>query len=87
MTVVDIEEIKKREKDVVLINGARHRCFDTTELHEIPSFEIVRCKDCKWWHREIHNGVEYFNFNSCDLNHCGYGHNFYCADAERRTDE
>lgn len=45
---------------------------------------IIRCKDCKWWHREIHNGVEYFNFNSCDLNHCGDGNSFYCADAERK---
>ena len=48
--------------------------------------EIVRCKDCKYWHREIYNGIEYFNFSSCNLNHCGDGHNFYCADAERRTD-
>ena len=48
---------------------------------------IVRCKDCKYWHREIHDGIEYFNFSSCDLNHYGDGHNFYCADAERRTDE
>ena len=49
--------------------------------------EIIRCKDCEYWHREIHNGIEYFNFSSCDLNHYGDGHNFYCADAERRTDE
>lgn len=46
--------------------------------------DVIRCKDCKYWHREIHNGIEYFNFSSCDLNHCGDGHNFYCADAERR---
>ena len=48
---------------------------------------VVRCKDCKYWHREIHNGIEYFNFSSCDLNHCGNGRNFYCADAERGTNE
>lgn len=44
--------------------------------------EVVRCKDCKHWHREIHNGIEYFNYNSCDLNHGGDGHDFYCADGE-----
>lgn len=45
---------------------------------------VISCKECKHWHREIHNGIEYFNFSSCDLNHCGDGHNFYCADAERK---
>lgn len=51
----------------------------------VDAIEVVRCKDCKHWHREIHNGIEYVNFNSCDLKHYGDGHNFYCADAERRT--
>lgn len=57
-------------------------------LRKLPSAqpEIIRCKDCKYWHKEIHNGIEYFNFSSCDLNHGGDGNNFYCADAERRTD-
>ena len=58
-------------------------------IKSLPStnaVEVVRCKDCKHWHREIHNGIEYFNFSSCDLNHYGDGHNFYCADAERKTD-
>ena len=32
-------EIKKREHDVVLANGAKHRCFDTTMLSEIPTVE------------------------------------------------
>lgn len=55
-----------------------------TEALSEDAVEVVRCKDCKHWHREIHNGIEYFNFNYCDLNHYGDGHNFYCADAERR---
>ena len=55
-------------------------------LPSTNAVEVVRCKDCKHWNREIHNGIEYFNFSSCDLNHYGDGHNFYCADAERRTD-
>lgn len=65
-------------------------CDEIQALISLPSadaVEVVRCKDCKHWHREIHNGVEYFNFSSCDLNHYGDGHNFYCADAERRIDE
>lgn len=50
----------------------------------VDAIEVVRCKDCKHWHREIYNGIEYVNFNSCDLKHYGDGHNFYCADGERR---
>ena len=57
------------------------------ELKQEIVGELVRCKDCKYWHREIHNGIEYFNFSSCDLNHYGDGHNFYCADAERSMNE
>lgn len=53
----------------------------------VDAVPVVRCKDCKYWHKEIHNGTEYFNFSSCDLNHGGDGNNFYCADAERRTDD
>ena len=49
--------------------------------------EVVRCKECKYWHREIHNGTEYFNYSSCDLNHCGDGNNFYCGDGKRRDDD
>ena len=56
-----------------------------TAIKELPSADVakvVRCKNCKHWHREIHNGIEYFNYNSCDLNHGGDGHNFYCTDGE-----
>lgn len=56
------------------------------QKHDEDVAEIVRCNDCKYWHREIYNGIEYLNFSSCDLNHHGDGHNFYCSDAERRTD-
>ena len=52
--------------------------------YESKKQEVVRCKDCKYWHREIHDGIEYFNFSSCDLNHYGDGHDFYCADGKRK---
>ena len=63
-------------------------CEDILEFIEAQPttdvVEVVRCKECKYWHREIHNGIEYFNYSSCDLNHYGDGHNFYCADGERK---
>ena len=47
--LIDSEEIEKREHDVILANGAKHHCFDTTILYEIPE-GVVRCKDCKhYW--------------------------------------
>lgn len=60
-----------------------------TMIEAAPTMDavpVVRCKDCKHWHREIHNNTEYFNFSSCDLNHHGDGRNFYCADAERKEE-
>lgn len=40
MRLIDADEIKKREHDVVLANGAKHRCFDTTMLYEIPTVDV-----------------------------------------------
>ena len=39
--LINADEIKKREHDVILANGAKHRCFDTTLLHEIPTIDAV----------------------------------------------
>ena len=93
-----IDELMKRDKALRNINWydkpfAEGKCKGIDDALEIinalPSAqpEVIRCKDCKYWHREIHNGIEYFNFSSCDLYHFGDGHNFYCADAERRANE
>ena len=58
--------------------------------------DIIRCKDCKWWgyddddgvvrmcHAAKHNHVSsHWNVFVCRT----YKGDFYCADAERRTDE
>lgn len=58
--------------------------------------KIIRCKDCKWWGYDDDNEVVrvchaakhgYMSSNWSIMiyrTHKGY---FYCADAERRTDE
>lgn len=49
--------------------------------------ELVRCKECKCWHREINgNGVEYINFSKCTKGHHGNGLDFYCADGKRESE-
>lgn len=83
MRLIDADRFKNWIMD-------RYICFDHTleDIDAQPTIDaipVVQCKDCKHWHREIHDGIEYFNFSECDLNHYGDGHNFYCADAERKS--
>lgn len=80
MSLIDADEIKKREQDVVLANGAKHRCFDTTMLFEIPTVdavEVVRCKDCKWW---------YSCTGFCSDNGGYWRSSNFCSYGERRED-
>lgn len=48
MRLIDVNEIKKREHDVILANGAKHRCFDTTRLYEIPTVDAVPVRHGHW---------------------------------------
>ena len=75
--------------------------WDTADIevwiNELPSAEpeIIRCKDCRWWDKS-----EDSPFGYCMAMKHGYmtanweigiyrryKGDFYCADAERRTDE
>lgn len=94
--LIDVDEIKKREKDVVLANGAKHRCFDTTVLYEIPTVDavpVVRCKDCK--HKPSGSGANHdveFPDEICPCQCEDYWYswvpkdNFFCAWGERKED-
>ena len=82
---INEDEILKRQKDVILFNGAKHRCFDTTELAEVPTAdvrEVVLCKDCKYW-QDNNDGYPH--------EECRWGHeetpneDDYCSYGERRT--
>ena len=59
------------------------------DLRNLPSAqpEIIRCKDCR-------HGVDYYHEGNCYCSNPKWGltyfsgsWEFYCADAERRTDE
>ena len=55
-------------------------------VEDLPSAqpEIIRCKDCK--HRFVDG--DNVRFNVCELNHNKVqADDWFCADAERRTDE
>lgn len=53
LRLVDVDEIKKREKDVVLANGAKHRCFDTTMLYELPTVDAEPVRHGHWTNIKI----------------------------------
>lgn len=55
------------------------------EVMQLPTIEIVRCKECKHWYRAIDESgtIERFNFSECTKGHYGNGLEFYCADGER----
>ena len=47
--------------------------------------EIIRCKDCKYWDTTWQNDYAP-NYHYCPMIDGTRRNDFYCADAERRTD-
>lgn len=58
------------------------------DIDQIPSAqpEIIRCKDCEHWDTTWQNDFAP-NYHYCPLIDGTRRDDFYCADAERRTDE
>ena len=58
-----------------------------TGLKKMPSAEpeIIRCKDCEHWDTSWQNDYSP-NYHYCPLVDGTRRDDFYCADAERRTD-
>ncbi len=51
-------------------------------LDNAPGFELVRCKDCRFWVHEFDN-VGQCNYAGIHLDHADYG---FCSYGERRTE-
>ena len=47
--LIDADEIIKRSHDVIIGNGTKHRCFDTTLIHEIPTVDAIPVKWMRKW--------------------------------------
>ena len=79
-----LEQIRKKLgiKSLDYLLEAERQIVDV--IQSAPTIDIVRCKECKHWHREINeSGVEYVNFSKCTKGHYGNGLDFHCADGER----
>ena len=51
--------------------------------------EIVRCKDCKYWHKCLSDdgSVEYIHFSRCTKgNPLANGNDYFCSLGERKID-
>lgn len=57
-------------------------------LEDLPSAQpgVIRCKDCKYWDTSWQKDAAP-NFHYCPMLDGIREGDFYCADAERRTDE
>lgn len=60
MKVIAEDSLLSIAKDVTLVNGAKHRCIDATQLLELPKTNIVNCPGCVYKKTCIHtmNGVD-----------------------------
>ena len=57
--------------------------IDQQEAYDAFKNKPIRCKDCKhWYNAPVSDG-----FNSCEHDALIRHEDFYCANAERRTDE
>lgn len=58
-------------------------------LHEVPSAqpEIIHCRDCRYSTDFYQDGCCYCKRPSKEMRYIEEGYGFYCAGAERRTDE
>lgn len=62
---------------------------------QLPSTEITRCKDCRWWEKKEYGSYGYchatkhsYYSRHWEINiHRTYEEDFYCADVELRTEE
>ena len=85
MRLIYANDVKKRADHYlpnirnVIANILRH-------TKTIDAVEVVRCKDCKNWDTTWQNDWAK-NYHYCSLIDGTRNGDWYCADAERRTDE
>ena len=76
-------QYSKKQRDVMCGACSLGNAFDVIEALPSEQPEIIRCKECKHRYTDGENVV----FNVCELNHNKVqSDDWYCADAERRTD-
>ena len=92
-SATDADTISRRaaidEAYEIIIDGQKFEVVQVETLMGLPSThpEIIRCKDCRYGVDYYHEGDCYCSNPKWGLKYFGGSWEFYCADAERRTDE
>lgn len=81
---------EQRERDAI-----KHVINRIKKLPSKQPERIIRCRECEWWDKKDNSLYGYcmamkhgFNSNNWEIGiYRQYKGDFYCADAERRTDE
>ena len=81
ITVDDIDKVTA----VVVDEHKSKFCKQFYEDYEDAQPDIIRCKDCKYWDTTWQNDYAP-NYHYCPMIDSTRRNDFYCADAERRTD-
>ena len=91
-SATDADTISRRaaidEAYEIIIDGQKFEVVQVETLMGLPSThpEIIRCKDCRYGVDYYHEGDCYCSNPKWGLKYFGGSWEFYCADAERRTD-
>ena len=96
---VALNELKEElEMNTPMYTEEQNRCIDLglkiaiKDIKRLPTadvVEVVRCKDCKHWHKCLSDdgSVEYIHFSRCTKgNQLANGNNYFCSSGERMTD-
>lgn len=62
---------------------------DMTKIPTADVVEVVRCKNCKHWHKCLSDdgSVEYIHFSRCTKgNQLANGNDYFCGSGERNID-
>lgn len=78
ITVDDIDKVT-----AVVVD--EHKSKFCKQFYEDAEPDIIRCKDCKHWDTTWQNDYAP-NYHYCPMIDSTRRNDFYCADAERRTD-
>ena len=94
--LIDRQEAIEAIDAIWTVTGDKNVAKAWQQIIDLPSAEpkIIHCKDCKWWDSVTgktgycHAAKHGYYSTHWEIHICRtYDGEFYCADAERRTDD
>ena len=86
MRLIDADAIGLTDFEIIMCDGDFKMGLKMLldKIQKAPSIQIIQCKNCKHWHREMSKDgtVEYINYSKCLLGNNGDGQDWFCPDGE-----